>query len=54
MRIAERLSAARKTLEAVESAEYPKKLSGTLVAEPIENYVGCYSAAALKSGTVPI
>jgi hypothetical protein len=39
MRIAERLSAARKTFEAVESAEYPKKLTGTLGAEPIEAYL---------------
>jgi hypothetical protein len=39
MRIAERLSAARKTLEAVESADYPKKLTGTLGAEPIEAYL---------------
>jgi hypothetical protein len=36
--IAERLTTARKTLEAVESADYPKKLTGTLGAEPIENY----------------
>ena len=36
--IAERLTAARKTLEAVESAAYPKTLIGTLGAEPIENY----------------
>ena len=39
MGIAERLSAARKTLEAVESVDYPKKLTGTLGAEPIENYI---------------
>ena len=38
LHIAERLTAARKTLEAVESADYPKKLVGTLGAEPIENY----------------
>ncbi len=38
LRIAERLTAARKTLEAVESADYPKKQTGTLGAEPIENY----------------
>jgi hypothetical protein len=36
--IGDRLTAARKTLEAVESADYLKKLSGTLGAEPIENY----------------
>jgi hypothetical protein len=36
--IAGRLAAARKTLEAVESAEYPGKLAGTLGAEPIGNY----------------
>jgi len=34
--IAARLTAARKTLEAVESADYPKKLVGTLGAEPVE------------------
>jgi len=39
LRIAERLTAARKTLEAVESPDYPKKLTGTLGAEPIENYL---------------
>jgi hypothetical protein len=38
MGIANRLSRARKTLEQVESPEYLKKLSGTLGAEPIENY----------------
>jgi hypothetical protein len=37
--IADRLTRARKTLEAVESPDYPKKLIGTLGAEPIENYV---------------
>jgi hypothetical protein len=37
--IADRLTQARKTLEAVESPDYPKKLTGTLGAEPIENYV---------------
>ena len=40
MHIAERLSAARKTLEAIESADYPKKLAGTIGAEPIGNYAG--------------
>jgi hypothetical protein len=39
MGIAERLTAARKTLEAVESPDYVKKLSGTLGAEPIEAYL---------------
>jgi hypothetical protein len=38
LRIAERLTAARKILEAVESADYPKKLAGTIGAEPIGNY----------------
>jgi len=38
LHVAERLTAARKTLETVESADYPKKLTGTLGAEPIENY----------------
>jgi hypothetical protein len=38
MNIASRLARARKTLEQVESPEYLKKLSGTLGAEPIENY----------------
>jgi hypothetical protein len=37
--IAERLTQARKTLEAVESADYLKKLVGTLGAEPVENYL---------------
>jgi len=37
--IAERLTQARKTLEAVESPDYLKKLSGTLGAEPIEAYL---------------
>jgi hypothetical protein len=37
--IADRLTQARKTLEAVESPDYPKKLTGTLGAEPIENYI---------------
>jgi hypothetical protein len=36
--IADRLASARKMLERVESPEYLKKLSGTLGAEPIENY----------------
>jgi hypothetical protein len=39
LRIGERLTAARKTLEAVDSPDYPKKLTGTLGAEPIENYL---------------
>ena len=39
LRIGERLTAARKTLEAVESPEYLKKLVGTLGAEPVENYL---------------
>ena len=38
MRIAERLTDARKMLEQVESPEYLKNLAGTLGAEPIENY----------------
>jgi hypothetical protein len=37
--IADRLTQARKTLEAVESPDYPKKLTGTLGAEPIKNYI---------------
>jgi hypothetical protein len=37
--IASRLTQARKTLEAVESPDYLKKLAGTLGAEPIGNYV---------------
>jgi hypothetical protein len=37
--IADRLTQARKTLEAVESPDYPKTLTGTLGAEPIENYI---------------
>ena len=36
--IAERLTAARKTLEAVESPDYLKKLVGTIGAEPIDVY----------------
>jgi len=39
LHIAERLTAARKTLEAVESADYPQKLVGTIGAEPVESYV---------------
>ena len=38
LHIAERLTAARKMLEVVESADYPQKLTGTLGAEPMENY----------------
>jgi hypothetical protein len=37
--VANRLARARKILEAVESPEYLKKLSGTLGAEPIESYL---------------
>jgi hypothetical protein len=37
--INERLSRARKNLEAVEAPDYLQKLSGTLGAEPIENYL---------------
>jgi hypothetical protein len=37
--IAGRLAAAQKKLEAVKSADYPKQLTGTLGAEPIENYI---------------
>jgi hypothetical protein len=37
--IGERLARARKMLEEVESPDYLKKLSGTLGAEPIENYL---------------
>jgi len=39
MNIADRLARARKTLEAVESSDYLKKLAGTLGAEPIGNYL---------------
>ncbi len=39
LRIAGRLTAARKTLEAVEAPEYPQQLTGTIGAEPIENYL---------------
>jgi hypothetical protein len=38
MNIAARLAAAQKTLAAVESPEYLKQLTGTLGAEPVENY----------------
>jgi hypothetical protein len=38
MRVADRLSSARKTLAEVESPDYLKKLVGTLGAEPIEHY----------------
>jgi hypothetical protein len=38
MNIAARLTAARQTLEQVESPDYLKKLAGTLGAEPVENY----------------
>jgi phosphoenolpyruvate carboxykinase (diphosphate) len=37
--IADRLASARKTLEEVEAPDYLKKLSGTLGAEPVENYL---------------
>jgi hypothetical protein len=37
--IAGRLARARKTLEEAESPDYLKKLSGTLGAEPVENYL---------------
>jgi len=37
--IAGRLAQARKTLEAVESPDYLKKLSGTLGTEPVESYL---------------
>jgi hypothetical protein len=39
MKISERLTRARKTLEQVESPEYLKLLTGTLGAEPMENYL---------------
>ena len=39
LRIADRLTAARKTYEAVESPEYLKQLAGTIGAEPIGNYL---------------
>jgi len=38
LKIADRLSRARKTLEQVESPDYVKKLVGTIGAEPIEQY----------------
>ncbi len=38
LRIADRLTAARKTLEAVASPDYLKKLAGTIGAEPMGNY----------------
>ena len=38
MQVAGRLTRARKSLEQVESPDYLKKLTGTLGAEPIENY----------------
>ena len=37
--IAHRLTSARKTLTEVEGADYWKKLSGTLGAEPVEAYL---------------
>jgi phosphoenolpyruvate carboxykinase (diphosphate) len=37
--VTEKLAAARKMLETVEAPDYLKKLSGTLGADPIENYV---------------
>ncbi len=40
LHIADRLTAARNTLEAVASPGYPQQLAGTLGAEPIENYTG--------------
>jgi hypothetical protein len=40
MKIGDRLNNARKVLAEVESAEYLKKLSGTMGAEPIEAYTG--------------
>ena len=39
MGIGEKLTLARKVLERVESAEYLKSLTGTLGAEPVENYL---------------
>ena len=39
LKIAARLTAARKTLERVEAPEYLKQLAGTLGAEPVENYL---------------
>jgi len=40
LHIAERLSAARKTLETVESPAYPQSLIGTIGAEPVDKYLG--------------
>ena len=40
MHIGDRLIAARKTLERVESPDYLQQLAGTLGAEPVEKYVG--------------
>ncbi|HTQ30237.1 MAG TPA: hypothetical protein VMI53_03420, partial [Opitutaceae bacterium] len=37
--IAEKLAGARKMLQEAESPDYLKKLSGTLGAEPVENYL---------------
>ena len=39
MKIADRLTQARKMLDQVESQNYLKKLVGTLGAEPVENYL---------------
>jgi phosphoenolpyruvate carboxykinase (diphosphate) len=39
LKIGERLTRARKTLEHVESPDYLKSLQGTLGAEPVENYL---------------
>ena len=39
LKIAARLTAARKTLERVEAPEYVKQLVGTLGADPVENYL---------------
>jgi hypothetical protein len=39
LKIGERLTRARKTLEQVESPDYLKRLQGTLGAEPVENYL---------------
>ena len=39
LRIAERLTVARKTLEAVEALDYPQKLTGTIGAEPVAAYL---------------
>ena len=40
LRIADRLTAARKMLEQIDSPEHLKKLAGTLGAEPVDNYTG--------------